>query len=148
MARPINWEKARRRQLVWERGGIPVWQDGWAPFRSERSVTRATPATIQDQFLLPGPYTLRLEVEAERPIILRYRFLSLHPEHRRSLPALVERLIHDSPLPFLFCFDDFIQFDYSFHNMQIVDSIERYETSREVRPRKNRHKIPPHMRVL
>jgi len=32
-----DWDKARKYQIVWERGGLPFWQEGWAPEGRDKS---------------------------------------------------------------------------------------------------------------
>jgi len=150
MARGIDWQKAKKRQLVWERGGIPVWQDGWSPRPPSADVSPASisvpaPPAPLDHSLPVGPFTLKVELQADREIVIAFNFTNTHPEHRRLLPNFVERLLQESVPAFLFRFDDSILFDYSYHNAQYILSETRLEWTREVRPRKNRHKRPPHM---
>lgn len=152
MARGIDWQKARRRQLVWERGGLPVWQDGW----SQRPPSdEASPSSIAvplqpvafDHSLPAGPFALKVELQADREVVIVFNFTDTHPEHRRLLPNFVERLLNESVPAFLLRFDEYIQFDYSYHNAEYLLSETRLEWTREVRPRKHRHKRPPHMRL-
>ena len=59
---------------------------------------------------------------------------------------MVERLLDEDASKFPVRFDERNQFDYSFHSEEIKESTKFYRRMRDVKPRKNRRRIPPGLR--
>ncbi len=83
MSSKLDWDKARKRELVWRNGGRPSWQDTWGtdPKDDVLSVgggsrSAAGPKTTSE-FYLGDPFVLTVECPNGGQFI--YRFYDLDP---------------------------------------------------------------------
>ena len=134
---------------MWRNGGLPVWQDGWGREPGE-SLTEAKVKKVEIpsslEIFTPGPFTLNFKFPtiSNGIIFLEYRFTNTFPEHRAKIPALINRLIATKPLELAVKFDNYLEFDYSFHAQIPNETGMVFEIFRsvEVRPRKKRKPRP------
>jgi hypothetical protein len=146
MSGRFDWEKARKKQLVWLRGPLPSWQDGWAPWLHDKSgdlkIERKidVPKTKQD-FVIAA---LGSSLDGLRSARVIYRFTSVLPGHERRLLSAAQRLWKEDPPTFVPKFDALLVFDYSIHSDgDFVDDGSLLHWQRQVRIRPKRKKRPP-----
>lgn len=138
----MDQDKAPKRQVLWERGGIPFWKDGWPenlrPSKGQKTRSGASDSQDATNSLLPGPFTVTLTFSAEKTLRFVYTFTDTHPEYRGSLPLFIQPIIDQHPTLAIAALERALLRDYSFHNESVTKSADRHEFCVEMRPRKRR----------
>lgn len=113
MARRLEWEKSNRASVVWHKGGLPHWADGWAPEPRDRGGDLKTDRKLH----APGVYeTLAtIQVDFGHNITFYYCFSSIDWSHEAALVGEARRLLA-TPGKFIEEFERFLRPAYSVHN--------------------------------
>jgi hypothetical protein len=150
MARRIDWDKARRRHLVWSRGADPIWRGDKAsipphelPARETRRPAKSAPPEDPSQH----PLVLSLTIPDQIQPFASFQFTSLHPGHEGLLTKLIERLLREDPSRFLERFQKYLAPDYLFVTSLHVARDGSREWVHEIKPRTNRKTRPGHLQL-
>src|SRR5438105_2281526 len=113
MAPRLNWDKDKKRELVWRRGALPYWQDGWAPEVRDAAGDLKDERGIETK--RPGDARWTLTISGRPDVKLVYLFSSIELSHQEPILKAAHRLIECAPAEFFPHFRALLEFDYSYH---------------------------------
>ena len=152
----LDWEKAARKRIIWERGvydrrsdirnGDDMISTADAAIiaktvsdRGSAAVSKPAPHAL---YIPPGwsteCFTLNIEIEGRTSVRLTYQFRSIAPDHKETIPAMATKLLTLEARTFFLKFEAFLLPQYSLHDTKFVQSPEEIAYSVELWPRKRR----------
>lgn len=145
MSRGINWDKVRRNRIVWEKGGIPVWQDGWGPgCKNETSGAKTNEkfSALESLESENGPLTLSIRFSSPRnprTVSFIYEFHAFHPGDCPTITRRIDEFWTSNRVTWFEQFTGYLHLRYAIADSHIEDGPEKREWYFALRPRKLRH---------
>src|SRR5688572_9450391 len=113
MPRHFDWNKAKMRELVWRKGALPYWWEGWKP--EHRDSSGELKVERQIETAQPRSY-VNLEFFGRPDVKICYAFSAMELSHEAPILNAARRLSENEQENFFLKFRELLEFDYSFHD--------------------------------